>query len=51
LRGKREIAILNQELKKIDNLVNTKSNKDNKINDDSDTEVIDASGDWHNVIS
>jgi uncharacterized coiled-coil DUF342 family protein len=44
-----EIALLNQELKKLHNLVNT--NKDNKINDDSDTEVINASGDWHNVIS
>jgi uncharacterized coiled-coil DUF342 family protein len=46
--NREEIALLNQEQKRLDNLVNT--NKDNKINDDSSTEVIYASGDWHNVI-
>jgi hypothetical protein len=45
LSGKREEkALLNQELKKLDNLVTY-----NNGNNDNDTEVIYASGDWHNL--
>jgi chromosome segregation ATPase len=39
-----EIAVLNREQKRLDNLVI--NNRDNKNNDDSDTEVIYSSGDW-----
>jgi hypothetical protein len=40
-----EIASLNQEQKRLDNLVTN----NNGNNNDNDTEVIYASGDWHNL--
>jgi hypothetical protein len=41
-----EIALLNQEQKRLDNLVTN----NNGNNNDNDTEVIYASGDWHNLV-
>ena len=44
-----EIAFLNQEQKRLDNIILVNNNNHNKNDDDSDTEVIYASGDWHNL--
>jgi hypothetical protein len=41
-----EIALLNQEQKRLDNLV---TNNNGNNNNDNETEVIYASGDWHNL--
>jgi hypothetical protein len=41
-----EIALLNQEQKRLDKL----ATNNNGNNNDNDTEVIYASGDWHSVI-
>ena len=40
---------LNQEQKRLDNIILVNNNNHNKNDDDSDTEVIYASGDWHNL--
>ncbi|MGB7955395.1 MAG: hypothetical protein WCF23_15560 [Candidatus Nitrosopolaris sp.] len=43
-----DMAFLNQEQRRLDNLSDT--NNDNKNNESPDTEIFYASGSWHNLI-